>query len=50
LFLLAVIFRCADERLSNGENGPIADGHRATVGRIAAEAKATPDPEPVLVP
>jgi hypothetical protein len=22
-------FRCVDDRLSNGENGPITDGHRA---------------------
>jgi len=22
-------FRCADDRLSNGENSPITDGHRA---------------------
>jgi hypothetical protein len=27
LFLLAANFRCADDRLGNGENGLIADGH-----------------------
>jgi hypothetical protein len=28
LFMLAAHFRCADDRLSNGENDLIADGHR----------------------
>jgi hypothetical protein len=29
LFMLAAHFRCADDRLGNGENDPIAGGHRA---------------------
>src|SRR5580658_3793342 len=36
-FSLAPNFRCADDRLSNGENGTIADGHRADTSLRSAE-------------
>jgi hypothetical protein len=43
LFSLAANFRCADDRLGNGGNGHIADGHRAAEAQITgAQSFRTP--------
>jgi hypothetical protein len=46
LFSLAGNFRCADDRLSNGENGPIADGHRHQAQITGAQPFHTPPSAP----